>query len=235
MITMIILCAVFPRCARENCTPIEITYRSAEGKNAERVCSGSYNYGAVRAVSEPGSRSIKKGTPSMTIVSSRSAKIFMVPALLLGVVAGLRSQLPGALLALAVRQGRLPRGQHIPLRWLSARWGLPAAVLAAGGELIGDKLPITPSRLAPAPLLGRLASGGAAGAAVADASGQSAITGAALGAIGAGIGSVAGYYARASLSAATGIASPILGVVEDIIGIGLGQLAISRAAVPSDE
>ncbi len=166
----------------------------------------------------------------MTIVSSRSTSTLIVPALLLGVVAGLRSQLPGALLALAVRQGRLPHGQRIPLRWLGARWGLPAAALAASGELIGDKLPITPSRLSPAPLIGRLVSGGAAGAAIADATGQSAITGAALGAVGAGIGSVAGYYGRAYLSTATGIASPIWGVAEDIVAIGLSQLAISRVA-----
>jgi uncharacterized membrane protein len=154
----------------------------------------------------------------------------MFPALLLGVVAGLRSQLPGALLALAVRQGMLPQGRRIPLRWLSARWGLPGAALAAGGELIGDKLPVTPSRLAPAPLIGRLVSGGAAGIAIADATSQSAIAGAALGAVGAGIGSVAGYCARASLSAATGIASPIWGVAEDVVAIGLGRLAIGRAA-----
>ncbi len=166
---------------------------------------------------------------SATQHSTRSTSAFIFPALLLGVVAGLRSQMPGALLALAVRQGRLPRGEHIPLRWLGTRWGLPAAALAAVGELIGDKLPITPSRLAPAPLIARLVSGGAAGAAIADATGQSAIAGAALGTIGAGIGSVAGYYARASLSAATGIASPIWGVAEDSIGIGLGWLAIGRA------
>ena len=163
----------------------------------------------------------------MTTVSARSMTTFMAPALLLGGVAGLRSQLPGALLALAVYQGRIPQSERIPLRWLGARWSLPAAALAAGGELIGDKLPFTPSRLAPAPLLGRLASGAAAGAAIADASGQSVSTGAALGAVGAGIGAVAGYYARASLSAATGIASPLWGVVEDLIAIGLGQLAIN--------
>jgi uncharacterized membrane protein len=166
----------------------------------------------------------------MTIVASRSATALVAPALLLGAVAGLRSQFPGALLALAVRQGALPHGQRAPLRWLGERWSLPLATLAAGGELIGDKLPFTPSRLAPAPLLGRLASGSAAGAAIADAAGRSAIAGAALGAVGAGIGSVVGYYARRSLSAATGIASPIAGVVEDLIGIGLGQLAIGWVA-----
>jgi uncharacterized membrane protein len=166
----------------------------------------------------------------MTIIASRSATAFVAPALLLGAVAGLRSQLPGALLALAVRQGAITPSDHLPWRWLKQRWSLPLAGLAAGGEFIGDKLPFTPSRLAPAPLLGRLASGGAAGAATADATGPPAIAGAALGAVGAGIGSVAGYYARSSLSKATGIASPILGVVEDLIGVGLGQLAIGWIA-----
>src|SRR4051812_27915264 len=133
-----------------------------------------HNCGAVRAVSEPVSLSTQKEL-AMISVSSRSTTSLMLPALLLGAVAGLRSQLPGALLALAVRQGMLPQGRRIPLRWLSARWGLPGAALAAGGELIGDKLPVTPSRLAPAPLIGRLVSGGAAGIAIADATSQSAI------------------------------------------------------------
>jgi hypothetical protein len=31
------LCSVFPRYARKNRTPTEIRYRSAEGKNADRV------------------------------------------------------------------------------------------------------------------------------------------------------------------------------------------------------
>jgi hypothetical protein len=31
------LCSVFPRGARKNRTPTEIRYRSAEGKNADRV------------------------------------------------------------------------------------------------------------------------------------------------------------------------------------------------------
>jgi uncharacterized membrane protein len=166
----------------------------------------------------------------MTTRSIRSASAFVFPTLLMGAVAGLRSQLPGALLALAVRQGALPRGQRAPLRWLGKRWSLPLAALAAVGELLGDKLPWTPSRLAPVPLLGRLAGGSAAGAAIADAAGRPALAGAALGAAGAGIGSIVGYYARTSLSAATGIASPIAGVAEDLVSIGLGQLAIGQLA-----
>jgi hypothetical protein len=35
------MCAVFPRIARKNRTPTERTYRSAEGKNADRVSRGN--------------------------------------------------------------------------------------------------------------------------------------------------------------------------------------------------
>ncbi len=43
--------------------------------------------------------------------------------------------------------------------WQTSRWAVRAASTAAAGELIGDKLPQTPSRLQPPPLAGRLVFG----------------------------------------------------------------------------
>ena len=61
---------------------------------------------------------------------------------LLGVVAGLRSQFPAA--ALAAR-GLEPASRSLAL--LSTPGGRRAAYLAAAGEIVVDKLPVTPDRV----------------------------------------------------------------------------------------
>src|SRR5829696_4713730 len=80
--------------------------------------------------------------------------------LLLGVVTGLRSQLPLAVLAWS--QPPSP-ADPVRLRALRSPAGRVAAGVAAAGELVMDKRPQTPSRLEPAVLGGRLASGALAG------------------------------------------------------------------------
>jgi len=146
----------------------------------------------------------------------------------LGVVAGLRSQLPFALLALAARRGEFAADAGRPLALLRASAALPLLGFAAVGELVGDKLPTTPSRLAPGPLLGRVAFGAAAGAAVAREAGRAVGLPAALGGAGAALGSVVGYRLRAGAGRATGLPDPILAVVEDALAIGLGVVALRR-------
>ncbi|MBA2598140.1 MAG: DUF4126 family protein, partial [Chloroflexia bacterium] len=90
----------------------------------------------------------------------------------LGVVAGLRSQLPLALLALAAGRGYFNVGAHAPLRLLGEPVARRVLGLAAIGEFVGDKLPMTPSRLSPGSFAGRLLFGGLAGAAVAAEAGR---------------------------------------------------------------
>ena len=147
-------------------------------------------------------------------------------ALLLGTVAGMRSQLPFALLGLAARQGGFARESSGALGWLRDSRAQAALGLSAVGELVGDKPPKTPSRLTPLPLLGRLVIGAAAGAAVYSEAGESALEGAAFGALGAALGSFGGYYARKGLAQSTG--TPDLGwaLLEDGIALGLGFLAL---------
>ncbi|HEX9374100.1 MAG TPA: DUF4126 family protein [Roseiflexaceae bacterium] len=151
-------------------------------------------------------------------------------AALLGVVAGLRSQLPFALLALAARRGKFAADARLPLGLLRSRGVLAVCGLAALGEQIGDKLPIVPSRLALAPFGGRLLIGSLAGAAICGDAGQPAVAGALLGLAGAGAGAVAGYGARTLLGRATGIADPLLGVAEDCVAVALGLKAIAGIA-----
>ncbi|MBA3450075.1 MAG: DUF4126 family protein [Chloroflexia bacterium] len=146
-----------------------------------------------------------------------------------GIVAGMRSQLPLALLALESSRGRFDAGSQAPLRLLGEPVARRLLGLAAAGEFVGDKLPFTPSRLDPGPLGGRFLFGGLAGAAVAAESGRAPLLGVALGAAGAGIGAAAGYQARSFLGSRTGVADPVWGAVEDIAAIALG-LAVLRAS-----
>lgn len=131
-------------------------------------------------------------------------------AALLGAAGGLRSATPWAALAL---RGRLGGGR---------RRVMP--VVAAAGELVGDKLPQTPSRTSPPALGGRLVGGAAAGGLVAGPAGALVACGAAA------FGAFAGERARAALGRRTGLPDPLIAVGEDLIAIGVALVATRRLA-----
>ena len=146
----------------------------------------------------------------------------------LGAVGGMRSQLPFALLALAANRGEFASGAAPPLGLLRSPKALAGFGLAAAGELVGDKLPRTPSRLAPGPLAGRIAFGAAVGAAVAREADWSTGPAAGLGAAGAALGAFAGYHLRANAGRATGLPDPVWAVVEDVLAVTLGVTTLRR-------
>ena len=150
----------------------------------------------------------------------------------LGTVAGMRSQLPLTLLAGAVQACPRPRNRAVPFSWLQSPRVLAASSVAAVGEMLGDKLPWTPSRLAPGPLLGRLVFGGAAAAGLAVVLGGPVLPTTAMGAAGAAFGAVVGNRARVRLVEATGIPDPLWAVVEDSIAVLLGLDAVRTLAPP---
>ena len=147
-------------------------------------------------------------------------------AALMGVVAGIRSQIPGALLALD--------WAHAPRRagwrtWpvLREQWGRTALIASGAGEMIVDKLPLVPSRLQPGPLGGRITFGALAGAAVASGRGRNRLLlGSAAGAVGAVAGSFGGYYARTRLSQTTGLPDQVIAVGGDVLATSLGRIAL---------
>lgn len=163
----------------------------------------------------------------------------LVPAFLLGLAAGSRSQLPLAVLATAA--GRRPRafpdgGIWGVLRSPRVRAGL---TLSALGELVGDKLPIVPSRLDPGPLGGRIAFGGAAGYAVASANRGQAVLSVAAGMAGAVVGAHAGAAFRRTLSARTAVPDLAAALAEDAAALAVGSAAVRAlersATVPLGE
>jgi uncharacterized membrane protein len=148
-------------------------------------------------------------------------------ALLLGFAAGLRSQVPVALMAIETQQGRFDPGGGRLARRLGTTEGVLGAVTACAGELVADKLPVTPARTTIGPFLQRLATGGAVGAAVHYDAGRPRALGALLGAAAAGAGAYAGTRARALAAERTGLPGPLLGAAEDLVTIGLALAVVA--------
>ncbi len=98
------------------------------------------------------------------------------------------------------------------------------------GELIGDKLPRTPSRTKPGPFLGRIATGALAGAALTGGLGAPLGLGAILGACGAVAGTLGGYRARTGLVRALGVRDYVVALAEDAVAVGGGFLLVWVAA-----
>ena len=146
-------------------------------------------------------------------------------ALLIGVVAGLRSMTAPALVSWAARLGWLPLAGTW-LAFLGSAWTPLILTLFALGELIVDKLPSTPSRKAPPGFAARIVTGGVSGAAITTAGGGM-MGGLIAGIVGAIIGTLGGHAFRARLAAAFGRDRPAA-LIEDVVAIG-GALLIVMA------
>jgi uncharacterized membrane protein len=153
-------------------------------------------------------------------------------ALLLGLVAGIRSQVPVALLAIEAERGAFDPGQGRMARRFASREGVLGVVVAAAGELVADKLPATPRRTTAGPFLQRLATGGAVGAAVHYDAGHPRALGALLGAAGAGAGAYLATRARAAVAGRTRLPGPLLGAVEDLFAVGLAVAVLTAGRAP---
>ncbi|HEX6622367.1 MAG TPA: DUF4126 family protein, partial [Pyrinomonadaceae bacterium] len=146
-------------------------------------------------------------------------------ALLLGVVAGLRTMTAPAAVAWAAHLGWLDLGGTW-LAFLGSAWARWILTLLALVELVTDQLPSTPSRTVPVQFGARILSGALSGAAV-GASGGSLVGGLLAGIVGAVIGTLGGRAFRARLAAAFGSDRPAA-FVEDAIAVG-GALLIAVA------
>jgi uncharacterized membrane protein len=130
----------------------------------------------------------------------------LIAAALLGESAGSRTFTPVAVLA---ARGRLAVGP--PIR--------QAMIVAAVGEIVGDKLPFTPSRIKPLPYLGRIASGAFCGRLVAGNTG--ALAGAA-----AGAAATIGFYHARKLASAK-MPALVAALLEDALSIGVANAALT--------
>lgn len=142
----------------------------------------------------------------------------------IGLVAGLRSMTAPAVVSWAAHWGWL----NLQGSRLAQMGTLEAAIILtilAVAELVADKMPFTPDRTKPAPLVGRVITGSLCGAALAVAGHLGVGLGVALGAAGAVTGAFGGFYARRQFVKRAQLPDVLVALGEDAVAIG-GAFAI---------
>jgi uncharacterized membrane protein len=148
-------------------------------------------------------------------------------AVLIGVVAGLRTMTAPAAVSWAAHLGWM----GLEGTWL-AFLGFTVTpyilTVAAIGELVTDQLPGTPSRKVPMQFAARIVLGGLCGAAFGASGGGALVLGLIAGVIGAVIGTLGGAAARARLAQALGSDRPAA-LIEDAVAIVGAFLIVAGA------
>ncbi len=144
---------------------------------------------------------------------------------LLGLVTGMRTMTPIAALCWFAYAGYLPVGGTWAFWTAKLITAIVFTVLALG-ELIGDKLPKTPNRTAPGPLIARLLFGGLVGAIVAVALDGSGLEAVILAVAGVLIGAFASFILRRDIVARSGFKDWPVALLEDLSAVGLAILAM---------
>jgi len=151
--------------------------------------------------------------------------MFIIFALLLGVVSGLRAMTSPAVASWAARLGILAV-TGTPLAFMGFKYTPIIFTILAIGELINDKLPKTPSRKAPPQFIGRILSGALVGSTVGAAFG-SLVIGLLAGAVGAVAGTYGGAAIRGQLATRFGKDLPAA-LLEDALAIILSIAVVTR-------
>jgi uncharacterized membrane protein len=146
---------------------------------------------------------------------------------LIGVVSGLRTFTAPASVAWGAHRNWLNLHNTF-FAFMGSTVTVVIFILLALFELVMDKLPSTPSRLAPRGLVLRIVSGALCGACVATAGAQSVLLGAIVGVAGALAGAFAGNKIRASLVKVLKVPDFAIAVLEDAVAIAGGLLIVSR-------
>lgn len=150
----------------------------------------------------------------------------LLKTIALGWIAGIRSMSAPAVLSHHFAQSQ-PRRLRGSLFNMLALPGVASALkLAAGAEMVGDKLPSIPARIAPIPLLGRAASGALVGAALHKSEGEDWLVGGFIGGVSAVASTYTMYMLRRMLTQNVGVPDPVVALVEDSIAAGGGILSI---------
>ncbi|MET0969811.1 MAG: DUF4126 family protein [Tardiphaga sp.] len=145
-------------------------------------------------------------------------------ALLMGVIAGLRTMTVAAAIAWAAYLG-LVKVDGTWLAWLGSIWTVVIFTVLALGELVTDQLPSTPSRKVPVQFGGRVVIGAVAGIAIAGP--ENWVVGAIAGLIGAVIGTLGGAAVRGQLAVSFGKDGPAAFLEDAVAIIGAALLVLA--------
>ena len=155
----------------------------------------------------------------------------MIPSAAIGAVAGLRTFTSPAAISRAAVTGLLGLNGG-PLRFFGSPLASKVLTGLAVAELVGDKLPVTPSRLEPASLGARFVSGALCGAAMSAGRKKSLIPGAIFGGIGAVAAAYLGYHIRQTLVNRYDLPDTAVALAEDAVALG-GAMAITALWKPA--
>ena len=149
--------------------------------------------------------------------------LFFTTVLMVGFATGLRTFTPLALICWVSVWGWLPLGSS-RLHFLGTTTGAAIVSILALIELVGDKLPRTPSRTSTGPLGARILIASFAAAALAVGMGQSWIAAVICGAVASVIGAFAGFRYRIWIATKVALPDWIFAVAEDAVTVGLTLL-----------
>jgi uncharacterized membrane protein len=148
-----------------------------------------------------------------------------INAFLAGTASGLRALIGLAAVSWAAHFGILPL-DHTWLAFLGYRFTPYILTLMEIGELVNDKLPKTPSRLAPPGFIARIVASALCGLAI-GFSGHGMIIGLVAGIIGTVAGTFGGAKARSLLARRFGSDLPAA-LLEDAVAVGISAFALFR-------
>jgi uncharacterized membrane protein len=156
----------------------------------------------------------------------RTAKFW--PALGFATLAGMRSMSAPALLSHHLTNRPSWFLLSSPLRLLQKPLVASGMKVVAAAEMVADKMPFMPDRIAPSILLGRLLSGVLVGATWYKSREGSLVAGGLVGGLGAVAATFISYALRKGISAQSGTNIAAVGVGEDAVVLGSGA-ALLRA------
>jgi uncharacterized membrane protein len=152
--------------------------------------------------------------------------MFSFLAVGIGIVAGLRALTAPAAVSWAAHLGWLNL-QGSPLAFMGSTAAVAIFSILALAELVADKLPATPNRTKPGPLLSRIILGGLCGAGLSVSAGQLLLAGATAGGVGAVVGAFAGYEVRKRLVSGLQVKDIIIAFLEDLLALALAYVIVS--------
>lgn len=140
----------------------------------------------------------------------------------LGAVAGMRSMLAPALVSRALAPAGT-RPAREPARSLASPFARRVLPLLAAGELVADKLPVTPDRTHPPSVAARVLSGALAGAALATSRRHSAGPAAVAGGVAALAATFAMHRLRKAAARRLAVPDVWVALAEDALALALGR------------
>ena len=147
----------------------------------------------------------------------------------IGIVAGLRSMTAPAVVSWAAHLGVLNLTGS-PVAFMETTAAVAVFTTFALAEYVADKLPRTPSRTRAGPLMGRILTGGLAGACLTASAGVPLLAGAGLGGIGAVVGAFSGYEVRRILVRDLETKDLYVALIEDLVAIGLAVALVAAGS-----